>query len=101
MAYELSYRERLKVGWLVAWRGMLIGIVAGIPGGIIWGIIAVLTDTPESLSAMVNVGLGIPIGVFIVSPLVVKMMLNKQFSTFTLQAVFHPRTDSIIYDWNL
>ena len=37
MAYELSYGERLKVGWLWLWRGLLVGGLMGFLLGIVWG----------------------------------------------------------------
>ena len=52
MAYELSYGERLKVGWLFVWRSLLLSLVIGFAVGIIWGIVAALAGIPESLIAM-------------------------------------------------
>ena len=85
MAYELSYGERLKVGWLWLWRGLLVGGLMGFLLGIVLGIISAIMGLPEDFSIAVSGLLGVVVGIFVALPIVVKMMLKKQFSTFRLE----------------
>ncbi len=85
MAYELSYGERLKVGWLWLWRGVLVGGLMGFVVGIVWGIISAIMGLPEDFQIVVSGLLGVVVGIFVVMPLVVKMMLKKQFSSFRFE----------------
>ena len=85
MAYELSYGERLKVGWLWLWRGMLVSVLLGGVGGIVWGIVSAVMGLPEEFSMGVSGLLGLGVGIFVAMPIVVNMMLKKQFSSFRFE----------------
>ncbi len=85
MAYELSYGERLKVGWLWLWRGLLVGGLMGFIVGIVWGIISAIMGLPEDFTIAVSALLGLVVGIFVALPIIVKMMLKKQYSTFRFE----------------
>jgi len=85
MAYELNYGERLKVGWLWLWRGLLVGGLMGFIVGIVWGIISAIMGLPEDFTIAVSALLGLVVGIFVALPIIVKMMLKKQYSTFRFE----------------
>ncbi len=85
MASELSYGERLKVSWLWLWRGMLVGGLLGGVAGIVWGIVSAVMGLPEEFSMGVSGLLGLGVGIFVAMPIVVNMMLKKQFSSFRFE----------------
>ncbi len=85
MAYELSYGERLKVAWLWLWRGLAVGVLMGAIFGIGWGIVSAVMGLPEDFAMAVSGLLGVVVGIFVALPIVVKMMLKKQFSSFRFE----------------
>ncbi len=91
MAYELSFGERLKVGWLLLWRGFLLfSVLVGLAGLLVRFILVFPGALGDQVYGAILRYWLILCTVFIVPfalPIVVKMMLNKQFSTFRLQVV--------------
>jgi hypothetical protein len=84
---ETSYLERLKVSWLLFWRGTLMGLaVAFMWGhlvGLVWGPLGMSVELAQGI----NVFGGYAFSVIVIGPLLVQMLLRKQFKGFRLEFV--------------
>lgn len=81
----MTYLERVKVSWLLIWRGALIGSAIGfIFGAIVAFIERHLEMSDEWGRAIITLG-SFLIGIIFVGPILVKMMMRKHFNNFRLQ----------------
>ncbi len=81
MAYELSYGERFKVVWFLTWRYLFIGFLVNV-------LVVIVTGFFSSTTTALSWLLCLPL-----YPVVIRMMLKKQFSTFRFKVV--PVTEQI------
>ena len=82
----VTYRESLRVAWLLIWRGVLINILIGVAFGFVVGFVLGLAGRGELVSLLSGAA-GLIGGVFIGGPLVIRMMFKKRFSGFRVQLV--------------
>ena len=88
---EMTYLERLRVSWLLVWRGALIGSVVGF----VFGAIEAFAESNFGLSeewgrAIITVGSFLIAAIFI-GPLLVQMMMRKHFDGIRLQIARVPQ----------
>ena len=79
---EMPYSELLRVGWLLIWRGLLVPLTGAIFGFIV-GFTFKMFGIPGTRPVSA-VG-GLLLGIFLITPLVVRMMMRKRFRGFHLQ----------------
>ncbi len=87
---DVTWGRAAKVWWSLVWRTILLSVAAGFVGGIVGSVGAVLGASQEAVStltAFTGLGLGVPIGIW-----VVKLVLGKDYLDFRLVLV--PRTES-------
>ena len=82
----VSYPESLRVAWLLIWRGLLINGAIGFVIGFVSGFASRFVGMKQLITPLTFIG-GLLGGVFIGSPLLIRMMLRKQFGGFRLQIV--------------
>jgi hypothetical protein len=88
---EITYKESLKVSWLIIWRAMLISMVAiGIPFMLIAGSALSHPESPPMIPLDVWPFFGVLAGAvsqLFVYPLAVRMAVRKHFKGFRVQIV--------------
>lgn len=86
----MTYLERLKVSWLLFWRGTLMGLAIAF----IWGRFVGLVWEPLGISPewaqRINVLGGYAFSVILVGPLLVWMLMRKRFKGFWLELIRTP-----------
>lgn len=87
----LAYLKRLKVSWLLIWRGALIGTGIGLLFGAIEGLAEGYFDFSEEWGrAIITIG-SFLIGIFFIGPLLIQMLLRKHFKGFRIELVRGPQ----------
>ena len=85
----MAYAESLRAGWLLTWRGVVAGLVIGITSSLFTLIFVGLLSSagiaiPETTFSRI---LGVVLYIFVLSSLLVRMMLDKEFSGFVIEGV--------------
>lgn len=85
-ADDAIYGDRLRVGWFLIWRGLIIGGGIGFVFGFVVGFVLGIAGLMGWIMPLSLIG-GAVLGVFYSTPLIVRMMLKKRFSGFRVQIV--------------
>ena len=84
---DTTYVDRLKISWLLFWRGTLVGLAFAF----IWGRLVGLAWETLELSPDWGQGVtlfgGYVFSVVFVGPLLIQMILRKRFSGFRVEFV--------------
>ena len=80
----LSYGERLRIGWFLLWRERLIkALGAGILTIVVRSFLALSPETAEEIGYFSS----FPLALLVAYPLILPMMMRKQFKGFRLHIV--------------
>ena len=80
------YRDRLKIVWLLAWRGLLASTALAFLFGLVIGFSFARVGSPfREWAQPVSGVVGVLLSYFVVWPWVISMMLRKRFRSFTVQ----------------
>ena len=83
----MTYGESVRVAWLVSWRSAIIGGLTGFVVGLAFAIPALLLGVSETATQVLLYCLLLPLGFFLISPWIMRMMMRKRFRGFHLQVV--------------
>lgn len=87
---DVTYRESLKIAWSIMWRGILFGGGGGFLVGFILGIIgSVLGVSTLAIQTTITLLVSV-VGTLWLYPLVIRMVIKKQFRGFKLQVIRSP-----------
>jgi hypothetical protein len=81
-----TYKERLSIMWLLTWRGILVNGALGGGAGFVIGFVLAIVGLAH-LANVVAIVAALLLGLLVGTPLIVKMMLDKQYRGFRLQLV--------------
>lgn len=83
----MTYLEKLKVSWLLFWRGILMGLAVAFVWGQAVGLIWQPLGIPLEWAQGINVLGSYAISVILVGPLLVWMLRRKRFKGFRLDLI--------------
>ena len=83
---DTTYFDRLKISWLLFWRGSLMTIpIAYIWGNLVWALLEPLLS-PEWVRGINAFG-GYVFSLVLVGPLLIQMLLRKRFQGLRVELV--------------
>ena len=87
---DVTYSESLKIAWSIMWRGILLGGGGGFLVGFILGFIgSALGFSTLAIQTTITILVAV-VGTLWLYPLVIRMVLKKQFRGFKLQVIRSP-----------
>jgi hypothetical protein len=89
---ELTYSERVRVSWLLFWRGVggFFALLYAITFLLLLTEPEILRATPSPWATLLPLIVAIPIALFGLMPLIVRGLVRKPFSGFRLQVTREP-----------
>lgn len=88
---ETTYFEKLKVSWLLFWRGTIMGLAVAFIWDYLLGVVWQPLGIPLEWAQRMNVFGGYVISVILVGPLLINMLVRKQFNGFRMEFIRSPK----------